>query len=173
MGAHVPRLATDPCKIGGCVRFAPFPRMKKKCSVEECTEHSRSKGYCNRHYQKWRTYGNPRASKPREYQSGPLAPNWRGDDISYYGAHYRVVTQRGKASELPCSDCGLPATEWSYDGLDPTEKVGEVQWGAGAKGVNSGVSLMRYSINPVHYVPRCRECHRAFDSDSSRALVTT
>ena len=38
--------------------------MPKECSVEECATPARSRGFCNAHYQKYRTYGDPLAGAP-------------------------------------------------------------------------------------------------------------
>ncbi len=42
---------------------------KKKCKVEGCKGHYRAKGYCVRHYRKWRHGASaPGASAPREFK---------------------------------------------------------------------------------------------------------
>jgi len=68
-------------------------------------------------------------------------------------AHARVVAAKGKAKEHACVDCGAPACDWSYDGLDPDELVQVGRWDNGR----------RYSLNVAHYHPRCRTCHRRYD----------
>lgn len=83
-----------------------------------------------------------RSSDPR--------PGARQLDPGYAGAHYRVVFKYGVASRHPCTDCGGPASDWSYDHADENEfydKRGRP-----------------YSANPSHYFPRCSSCHRRFDS---------
>lgn len=68
--------------------------------------------------------------------------NWK-ELPSYYGRHARVVRVRGSASEYACVDCGKPAVDWAQihgtDGTDPHE----------------------------HYQPRCRFCHRVYDTDQA------
>ncbi len=76
-------------------------------------------------------------------------PNWRGDEISYRQAHFRVIDARGPATEHECRRCGGQAQQWAYDHLDIDEKfnaAGEV-----------------YSTDPDHYIPMCRSCHVLFD----------
>lgn len=74
----------------------------------------------------------------------------RREVVTYEGAHDRVRALNGSASTHPCIDCGLPASDWSYDGRDPQELRG-------------GRGRCRYSLNPAHYDPRCRACHLRFD----------
>jgi hypothetical protein len=78
-----------------------------------------------------------------------------GTDLSekpgYEAVHSRLRRRLGVARSRRCSDCGEPAHEWSYDGTDPNELVGA--WG------------QPYSTDLNRYVPRCRRCHRRFDSN--------
>ena len=67
------------------------------------------------------------------------------DSPAYSTAHYRVISQRGKATDHSCVDCGQPANEWSY--IEP-----------------SG-----YSDSPDDYSPRCWLCHRRFDFSKERS----
>ena len=43
---------------------------------------------------------------------------------------------------IPCALCGEPATDWSYDGLDPNEQVDS----------HTGKA---WSPDPTHYQPVC------------------
>ena len=72
--------------------------------------------------------------------------------VGYPGAHSRVCVARGKASEHLCVDCGHPAGDWSYDGLDPQELTSQVHG-----------FVLSYSLNITHYQPRCKSCHTRFD----------
>lgn len=38
--------------------------MSKTCTVPECVKPSRSRGYCQAHYSRWRLYGDPNAGAP-------------------------------------------------------------------------------------------------------------
>lgn len=72
---------------------------------------------------------------------------------SYVLAHRRVGQRHGPAKTHKCIDCGRQALEWSYDGLDPDERI-----------ETSGLSRgLRYSIRIEHYQARCRSCHRKHD----------
>jgi len=77
----------------------------------------------------------------------------RTELAGYSAAHYRVYKDRGRASSYSCVDCGHPAMEWSYDHTDPREQTGA---GLGANG-------LAFSLDPVHYSPRCLLCHKRFD----------
>ena len=76
----------------------------------------------------------------------------RTDRTTYRTAHKRVEAVRGKATAHRCTDCGTPATEWSYDHTDPQERVQVVR----------GFALT-YSTKTEHYQPRCLPCHRTHD----------
>lgn len=76
--------------------------------------------------------------------------------VSYRGAHRRVTRVRGKASEHTCVDCRKPAAHWSYDGHGAHEFTESVQQ-------RCGTYLLRYSVDPSDYSPRCAPCHRIFD----------
>lgn len=70
----------------------------------------------------------------------------------YPMAHRRVSDLRGKASTHDCVDCGRQADDWSYDGQDPLEITATTSF----KG-----SI--YSLDPNHYQPRCKPCHKSYD----------
>lgn len=76
----------------------------------------------------------------------------RTDDVRVRGTSYpaalaRVTARRGPVGELVCAECGAGAQCWSYDGTDPDERP---RPGRGSF----------YSLDPGHYRPRCRSCHR-------------
>ena len=77
-----------------------------------------------------------------------------GPGTSYRSAHRKVYRSKGPARMYPCLGCGGPATDWSYDGLDPDEMYGSN---------NAGTAPRAYSMNPDHYHPRCRRCHLQMD----------
>jgi hypothetical protein len=116
------------------------------CTIDGCVKLIKGRGWCSKHYDRWRKHGDPLAfigSLP-----GSDSPKWQGDDIGYEAAHVRVRTARGSASGYVCEDCGGSARHWAYDHADPEEKQSE----AGA-----------YSPRPEHYRSLCGPCHRVFD----------
>lgn len=40
--------------------------MAKKCAIRGCAQPSRKRGWCNKHYTRWRTHGDPTIRKNRE-----------------------------------------------------------------------------------------------------------
>lgn len=78
------------------------------------------------------------------------AREYGSDDIGYSAAHYRVKSLRGSAKHHACKDCGQQAQDWSYNYSDPNPKYDDNQ--------------MAYSPDVAYYEPRCKKCHKAFDS---------
>jgi hypothetical protein len=67
--------------------------------------------------------------------------NWRIDEPSLQGSHYRVRITRGSADQHACIDCGRQAIHWSQ-----------------IRGTTG--------YDPSHYEPRCRSCHNKYDWDT-------
>ena len=72
-----------------------------------------------------------------------------GGAITYTGAHRRVYSTRGPATNYPCGKCGGPARQWSYIGGAVDEQVDE-------RG-------RPYSGNPEMYEALCVPCHKRSD----------
>lgn len=79
-------------------------------------------------------------------------PQWQ-QQVKYAAAHIRVQVAKGAAAEHACVDCGLGASDWSYEGGDLDELVEII----------NGYPR-RYSLDPDRYQPRCRSCHRIKDN---------
>lgn len=121
------------------------PRKSRKsslriCSVDDCERKHRGRGFCKKHYERWRKNGDPNIVKRPQFSSLPI-PKWTGDNVGYSGAHDRVKRARGAAKEYKCVDCGNQAQHWSYVGNDPR----------------------KWSGNVHEYEPRCAKCHRRLD----------
>lgn len=85
-----------------------------------------------------------------------LRPTWMiKEEVGYVAAHGRVKSLHGPASRHLCVDCLNPAEDWSYDHEDLDERC--------------DVRGRPYSMDPLHYSPRCRTCHKSFDSVANRA----
>lgn len=82
-------------------------------------------------------------------QVGALNDAWKGADVGYAAAHYRLRSWRGEPSTMLCIDCGLQAHEWSYARGSTSERVD-----------HRGCS---YSTDVTDYDPRCKSCHTAYD----------
>lgn len=158
-----------------------MPRVT--CAVDRCEKaiHNGGKGWCGMHYTRWRRTGDPgdassrygqydptcaadgcdRPSSTRGYcgmhyqrslKTGTLdddpSRRWSGEVPSYRTAHRWVTVARGLASTHACVDCCRRARHWSYAGTDPNELRDR-------RGV--------FSIDPMHYAPRCVACHMRLD----------
>lgn len=169
------------CSTNGCDRPAKkrgmcprhYERWRRhRVDVERCAypgcENSRStRGWCDMHYHRWLKYGSVDTVLPScgggnhsVHLRGSAHPYWTGDNASYDAAHGRLRRINGPASQHKCRDCGEQAQQWSYNGLDPNERVGP------HRNHKGDLSMCRYSPaeDPTpFYEPRCRKCHRIFD----------
>lgn len=116
------------------------------CAVEGCENPRRKHEWCGQHYNQWRLTGEVK----------PLKHLWGNG--GYVATHSRLSRQYGPASGYACVDCGAPAEEWSYDGLDPNERVDE----------KTGAAFSRIL---EHYDPRCISCHRIFDDWAGHMIL--
>lgn len=117
---------------------------QERCQIEGCRNKLRARGWCELHYSRWKEHG-----------SADWMPHVT---TSYKGVHDTIKRKRGRATTQLCVDCGQRADEWSYDHADPSE-MRDPETGFG------------YSLDPSHYDPRCRPCHRAVDNNRKRFIV--
>lgn len=153
------------CSVEGCERVGRirtgkcdkhYRLSRPPCVIDGCDKPQVGRGWCANHYMRWYTRGGDPAEK-LPIPSGADNPGWRGDDVSYDGAHHRLRRLRGKASAHLCAECGAQAHEWAYDRRDPNELHGEHQ----------GMPVV-FSRHITHYEPLCRSCHRRRDSKNGR-----
>lgn len=91
-------------------------KVKAVCSIENCGNPVKSRGWCRTHYLRWWKHGDPLVT----LQAPPNSP-----DVGYSGAHRRVYRTRGKASSYPCDECGAQGRDmdWAHihgtDGSNP------------------------------------------------------
>lgn len=120
------------------------------CSIDGCSSVVVARGWCNKHYLRWRYNGDPTALvKPRVGR------------LTYNTAHYRVYAARGKAAEQGCVDCGSQAEHWSFTRSCPDSSSDTMPW-------NGKDVRVEYCGHPEHYEARCRSCHTAYDHWSVR-----
>lgn len=119
---------------------SPLPKKKPDC---DCGLPAMSRGMCKKHYQLW--WHANRVIRPVD----PTANNYKGDSISYEGAHYRVVGARGRARIYLCTECQQPAKDWAlkHDADKVTDNKGRM-----------------YSLDVMDYQPMCGDCHSAYDA---------
>lgn len=131
------------------------------CVAPKCTsEDIRAHGLCGMHYQRLRKHGSVEYNGRERY--GADHHRWKGEEIGYGGAHERVQSVRGKASEHQCVDCTEQAAEWSYRGGSQKELTKPV------KGGNGAVYMVAYSPDLTDYDPRCKTCHKRYDDGRRR-----
>ena len=130
------------------------------CSIEGCDRGGRmARGMCMRHYNRWHKWGDPLVlHRPGVKQGSVLRPV-----VGYNGAHDRVRSEKGSASEHPCAECHRPAQHWAYDHSDPDQLIWD-----GSNGRNKGQA---YSLKPDHYLPMCVPCHKASDISQRKAVA--
>lgn len=138
--SHLARLLKtgDP----GPAEFEPR-RPGATCSVGGCDNPHSGRGLCDKHLQRLRKTGDPLTPR-REH-----GVRWTGDDATYNAIHQRLRKAHGPAKAHACITCGKTAQHWAYDHEDPNEKRDE-------KG-------RPFSVDPNHYRPMCKTCHRRFD----------
>lgn len=121
----------------------------EECSYGPCTRAPLRKSFCDAHYQQ------SLKSKPLT-SIKPKTRNTSRTDLSYNSAHMRTKKLRGSASSFKCVGCDSRAQDWSLNDLENPNHL---------EGPNPGTPgmLLRYSLDPMDYVPRCRKCHRNYD----------
>ena len=141
----------------GDPNFLP-PKIQRICSFEGCDNPYWSGGYCTVHYVRQRRHGDPSIVIPKgewnkKNQKGVPARA----EVGYLGAHNRVYSLRGKASQYLC-ECGKPAQEWAYTHSGIQERLARP---------NKNGFQFKYSLDPDQYVPMCKPCHNEFDRSRS------
>lgn len=121
------------------------------CSQPECDKKVRAYGLCDTHRARVLRTGDVNCVRPNA-EKGPKNPGWKGDEVSYSGAHRRVYRYRGSASSNTCQHCGSPAQHWAYDWTDPNHVTELTRYG-----------LRTFSPDVSRYVPLCVPCHKNFD----------
>ena len=133
-------------KRNGTLELHTYQSKTGLCEIEGCFEKHKSKGMCANHYHSYHHHGDPLKAPRRPVPEIP----------TYRALHQRLTTQKGKASDLDCVDCGGQAAEWSYNHKDPNEFIQTKLW-------NENTIKCAYSIDLDYYEPRCKSDHISFD----------
>ena len=123
------------------------------CAIDGCERKRNAHGWCSTHYRRWRLYGDPLHLKDRP--SGSDNPNWKGDEIGYSAAHWRVK----KLLARQCLVCETTKGKLEIALRHDTE--GEHL--RNHTDPRSGIEVP-YSIATDDYVRLCVRCHRRYDS---------
>lgn len=109
------------------------------CSIDGCDNRIEARGWCNRHYLRWRRYGDPLGR--------------RSLSTSYDALHKRLRSQRGAASAHPCivAECEAPATAWAWQRTGPSRS-----------GTLSGASVT-WGTDLADYEAMCSSHHSRLD----------
>lgn len=110
------------------------------CSVDGCDRPHEARGLCSSHYSRLVTRGT--TEPPGPAPAGAAHAGWRGDSVTYQGAHSRLRRERGSPRDHACADCGQPARRWLLQRIERVE------------------SGRAYSSNPHDYEPMCELCRR-------------
>lgn len=129
---------------------APIQSRRTGCDVPGCEQKHFGRGYCQMHLRRLKTNGDPLRVRKVGQAPGPDHPLWRGDAITYGGAHRRVERHCGKATEYACSACDGPAREWAYIHGSLAEQIDP----------DTGKP---FSADVDDYAPMCAPCHRHYD----------
>lgn len=92
-------------------RSAPIMASKGTCKADSCDKEVRAKGYCDRHYRKWRkgAMGKPRHRACNENDCGK-APYRRGLCEEHYAKHFSKKVAE-PAAEAPAAEGAEGAAE--------------------------------------------------------------
>lgn len=78
------------------------------------------------------------------------------EPISYRSMHQNLNRYHGLARNYSCADCPEMASEWSYVGNSPYERIDD------AKRYMARYALA-WSPYMRDYTPRCKSCHKIYD----------
>lgn len=117
-------------------------KIPRSCAFEGCAVPSRSRGFCERHYRRWRAYGDP-GYTPME------------DPIARAAMAASRPPAKGRKSD-PCTDCGNPV------------QLGNTSAGPGKMTCLPCRRARRDVGKPTH----CAFCSEAFEPIHSRRVWT-
>jgi hypothetical protein len=149
--------------------FAPLRKVKKKCSVRGCPLPATSRGWCGRHYWRWKRYGNPnhkvqeRATvyEPIKHDRGPAK----------YGLTDEQYEDLWTSQDGRCAICRteLIRTGMKSCNIDHCHKTGVVR-GILCRGCNWGMGIL--GDDPDRLEAAARYLRRAAESDGQIPLST-
>jgi hypothetical protein len=136
----------------GTLGLEPIRPRRTGCEIPGCGRRHDARGLCATHYSRWQRYGSTELPARPPPSRGPDNASWRGDQVSYSGAHRRVRTILGPAAAHPCARCGtVPAAQWALIHGSPRQRTDPDDTG------------LPYSPDSQDYQPLCVSCHKRYD----------
>lgn len=86
--------------------------MELSCSIEGCGRKLVARGWCQKHWQRWRDHGDPlivgRRGRAAGTYFGSENPNWRGGKASHplYRIYVEMIRRCGRPSHVRYADYG-------------------------------------------------------------------
>ncbi len=125
------------------------------CEMEDCENKHEAKGFCVKHYIRYRRYGDPNflhhEQRGGNYNHRPAEGTWG----TYNKIHRRLHRWYGEAEFHDCAACSEQATTWAL--IKEWVPKGEMLWDT-ERGRD-----VPYSIEPAHYLTLCKGCHNKLD----------
>lgn len=152
------------------------------CSVEGCDRPRKSRGWCNTHYERWRTNGDVQADDPvRPHALVPVACALDGCERAAAArglcqSHYDLLRRHGSPTAPKRGDfVGYVAAHtrvWNQRGkasghlcMDCGERAAHWSLRRDAVGTLVDARGYRYSMRTDDYEPRCVRCHSIYDRE--------
>lgn len=160
-------------------------KTTRTCSIIDCARPVFARGWCGRHWYRWRQYGDPIAGSPLRQQWDAICSVAGCDrphtSLGYCRAHYMRVWQRGdpradRSVRTFGDEPGYHAAHYRIYNLRGRaddylcQHCGEtaLEWAYTNDCPDERVSpeSWRYSLDPARYMPLCKPCHVRFDREA-------
>ena len=166
---------------------------KKQCSIDGCDAPARGRGWCQKHWKRWRKYGDPLGKSnfkqiKRDCQiQGCDRPYHANGYCGYHG--YRAKKYGDPLAQGPGRHTGRKRMKnpsyagvhkrllrdigkaTQFDCSDCGNQAEEWSYNGGAPDEswwNRDGIWMAYTTNQNYYSPRCKKCHRRHDESLTR-----
>lgn len=127
-------------------------RQSYPCAIAGCVDLHVARGWCHRHWERWRRYGDPLGGGPDrgKRQPGPFPSD---AELRRLAREYvNQVRQR-----TPCAKCGGPMRDWhSFEHVvRPIRRISRM--------VGIGCTVRIIALEIARCTPLCRRCHMIED----------
>lgn len=172
--------------------------MRKPCKIDGCDNPSAGRGWCQKHWTRWRKHGDPMMVKPkaRPFKYGPTCsvagcskPHHANGYCAYHNdrnarnGHPTAAVKKGRPlNGLTLGYSGahlqvkrLRGNASGYRCIDCGAQASEWSYRGDDPDELTTEPIvrrehpgLRYSVNPEFYEPRCTPCHRRKDDSLTR-----